>query len=203
VSGTGNSQALSIRSGADTESSTCAITDSVADASTRDQAFEVAPYQDIVEASITRLDSRFVLEMGVAAPIPGSPALGRGVHLLDWTFRFDTDPSTTPRGFPWSPGDHIHGAEYLVIILWDGTRFNGTLVDRTPLLAGQEAVVTPIDFHIDGSEIIAFVDAAGMGDPSSVRMRATRTSGSPSLEPTRSFSRMPPQTTASSHGHAT
>src|SRR5438309_1620133 len=86
VSGRGNSEGLSTRSAADTAPSTCERTDPVGDASIRDQAFEIAPYQDIVKASITRLDSSFMLEMDVAAPIPDSPVLGRGVHLLDWTF---------------------------------------------------------------------------------------------------------------------
>jgi len=111
--------------------------------------------------------------MDVAAPIPSSPVLSRGVHLLDWTFRFDTDPSTTPRGFPWSPGDHIHGAEYVVFILWDGTRFSGIVINRTPLLTGGEPVITPVDFEINGSEIVASIDTAMIGDPSSLRLRAT------------------------------
>ena len=111
--------------------------------------------------------------MGVASPIPRSPVLSRGVHLLDWTFRFDTDPSTAPRGFPWSPGDHIHGSEYIVFISWDGLGFSSMLIDRRPLLSGGQAVITPVPFEINGSEIVTSIDAVMIGDPSSVGLRAT------------------------------
>src|SRR3954470_121942 len=107
--GEANPESFRIRSAGDKASSSCGGIDPTADAATRDQAFEVAPYQDIVSASVTRIGDRFVVEMGVAGPLPDSPLLDRGVHLLDWTFRFDTDPSSTPKGFPWAAGDHIHG----------------------------------------------------------------------------------------------
>jgi hypothetical protein len=168
-----NAQGLSSRSVAEAAPLTCERTDPEGDASIKDQAFEVPPYQDIVKASITRRDNNFILEMGVASPIPRSPLLSRGVHLLDWTFRFDTDASTAPSGFPWSAGDHIHGAEYVVFILWDGLSFSGILIDRRPLLVGAPAVITSVPFEINGSEIVTSIDAAMIGDPSSVRLRAT------------------------------
>src|SRR5438876_8040418 len=61
ASGRGNSEA-GTRPAADTAPSTCETLDPAGDASIRDQAFEVAPYQDIVKTSVTRLDSRFILE---------------------------------------------------------------------------------------------------------------------------------------------
>ncbi len=47
ASGRGNPEGLSTRSVADTAPSTCERTDPVGDASIRDSAFEVAPYQDV------------------------------------------------------------------------------------------------------------------------------------------------------------
>src|SRR5437588_1729117 len=136
---------------------TSCVTDPVGDASVKDRSVAVAAYQDIVKACVTLSDGHFIFVMDVAASIPDSPRLPQGIKLLDWTFRLDTDVGTVPSGFPWAPGDRIHGAEFLVFIVWDGTRFTGALIDRTPALTGREAVTTQIPFNIEGAEITASV----------------------------------------------
>jgi len=152
---------------------TCAATDPVGDISVRDEAVVLAAYQDIVGASITLRGGQFILVMDVAAAIPESPLLPVGVKMLDWTFRLDTNLTTTASGFPWAPGDKIHGAEFVVFILWDGTSSTGVLIDRTPSLTGGQAVVTHIPIFIKGSEITASVNAATIGNPESFRWRST------------------------------
>ena len=102
-------------------------------------------------------------------PPPGRPT---DASVTGHTWRFNTDAST-PKGFPWSAGDHIHGAEYAVFILWDGASFSASLIDRTPLLTGGQAIIKPVDFEINGSEVVAFVDVAEIGDPPTVGVRAT------------------------------
>jgi hypothetical protein len=65
-------------------------------------------------------------------------------------------------------------AEYLVMLIWDGTVFTASLVDRTPLLTGGQAAVTPISvsFSGDRTEIALSVSAAAIGGPSSLGWRA-------------------------------
>ncbi len=148
---------------------TSVVTDPVGDAgaSINGQGIAVFAYQDIVQASITLRDGRFILVMDVAAPIPSGPALPNGVKLLEWSFRLDTNLTTAPCGFPFEPADCEHHAEYMVFILWDGTSFTGILIDRTPLLTGGQAVITRIPFNINGAEITASVDAVMIGNPPS------------------------------------
>lgn len=156
-----------------TASSVTSVTDPVGDASIHPQGILVPGYQDIVRASVTGGDGRFVFVMDLAAPVPAVPTLQPEVKLLDWSFRLNTDVTTAPRGFPWAPGDSIHGAEFVIFIVYDGTSFSGILIDRTPTLGGGQPVITPISFAIRGSEITASVPEGLIGTPSSFLWRAT------------------------------
>lgn len=129
-------------------------------------------YQDIVQATVTAEDSSFTFVMDVAAPIPSDPALP-GIHRLTWHFVLDTNPASAPKGYPFPPGSAAP-AEYLVMLIWDGTAFTASLVDRTPLLTGGQAVVTPISFSFSGdrSEVTFSASAGAIGDPSSFGWRA-------------------------------
>ena len=124
-------------------------------------------YQDIVRAEISKKDGTFVFTMEVAGRIPETPELAPpGVALLEWRWALNVNPDTFPAGFPFAPGAHAP-AEYQVQILWDGTNFIGQLIDRTPLLTGGQAIVTPLSFRIKGAEFKTSVNAAMVGDPSS------------------------------------
>jgi len=152
---------------------TTVVTDPAGDASVKPHSLVIPAYQDILRASVTLGDGQFVFVMDVAGVVPSNPALQTGIKLLDWTFRLDTDATTVPSGFPWAPGDRIHGAEFVIFVAWDGTRFTGSLIDRTPTLIGGEALVTPIPFTIQGSQIAASVEARLVGNPPSFLWRAT------------------------------
>ncbi len=152
-------------------SSTSVVTDPVGDAIYAPGITGQA-YQDIVEVSITLRHGQFTFVMDLAAPIPDSPPLlPPGVARLTWSWHLDTDPNTAPCGFPHAPGICAN-AEFFVYVLWDGTTFTGLLVDRRPLLTGEEAVLSPVSFTIEGSRITAFVDGAAIGDPSSFGWRS-------------------------------
>lgn len=125
-----------------------------------------APYQDIVQVSISLRDGRFIFVTNVAAPIPSEPTLPPKAKLLEWSFRLDTDPTTFPSGFPFPKGN-TRPAEFMVFIVWDGTSFTGILIDRTPTLTGGETLIIPILFDIREEEITASVDASLMGSPGS------------------------------------
>lgn len=149
---------------------TSAIEDPVGDvgspAGTQPVAIFAVPYQDIIGAAVTLKDGQFTLTMRLAASIPESPALPPNVVLLEWGWWFGTDPTTAPAGFPYSPGLSA-SSEFALFVLWDGTSFTATLIDRRPLLTGGEALLTSIPFGIKGSVITASVNAALLDNPSS------------------------------------
>lgn len=122
-------------------------------------------YQDVVKAEITKWGTTFVLTMEMAGPIPETPELAGGIKLLTWTWRVNPNPETFPAGFPGPPGKPAP-PEYMVQILWDGTGFFAQLIDRTPLLTGGDAIVTPLSFRIRRGEFETSVDASMIGDPS-------------------------------------
>jgi hypothetical protein len=168
---------------------TSGILDPVGDTKHRGPAF-----QDIVRAEIefqkTEEDGgTFFLLMEMAGPVPENPSLPPpGASELWWIWVFDLDPTTTPRGYPFSRGVGIvHGkGEFLVYVAWDGTEFTGTAIDRRPLLTGEDAIITPVlfSFSIDRTIVEAELDSSLIGNPSSFGWRvATRDwSSSPGTE---------------------
>lgn len=132
-----------------------------------DTFFNSAPaYQDIVGAMVALKGERFIFVMDLAGPVPASPTLPpQGQDHIVWVFDLDSDPATAPSGFPFAPGSP-HAFEFFAVVIWDGTAFSANLFDRRPLLAGMPAIVVPVRFNIDGSELTTFVDAALVGNPS-------------------------------------
>jgi len=123
-----------------------------------------ATYQDIVSAQVDAEGGVFTFAMSLAADVPAAPALPGGITVQAWAWNLNTDP-TFPPGYPFAPGS-VAPPEFMVEVLWDGTSFTGTLLDRRPALFGAEAVSTPISFDIDGATISATVDADLLDNPS-------------------------------------
>ncbi len=128
-------------------------------------AFVAQAYQDIVRAAVTLKGGQFILTMRLAAPIPESPILPPRIKLIEWDWTLDTDQATFPVGFPFA--GPVDRTEFIVFVIWDGIRFSAILIDRTPLLTGGDALLTPVPFRIKGSDITVSVDAALLGNPSS------------------------------------
>lgn len=122
-------------------------------------------FQDIVRAAVSLKDGRLIVTMEMAGVVPETPEARPGVTLLQWVWSLDTNLATFPVGFPGAPG-YLNPVEYDIMILWDGTRFLAQIVDRTPLLTGGEAVITPLAFNVKGAELKTNVDATQVGDPS-------------------------------------
>ena len=51
------------------------------------------------------------------------------------------------------------------MVAWDGTQFRAEVDDRRPLLTGRDAVITPVEFRLKGSEVSASVSVAALGNP--------------------------------------
>jgi len=164
----------------DAASLTSVVTDPVGDAGWNENSgpgsLKKAPaWLDLASASVALQGSRFLFAWDLAAPVPSDPAadsaipahsdhvcIGRGL---------DTDPATAPVGYP-NTQNESDPVEFYVALCWNptgsfglGTGFVGLLMDRRPLLAGDPAVVTQVDFHIDGQQVVIAVDAAALGEP--------------------------------------
>jgi len=125
---------------------------------------KVPDYLDIVRSEITQKGSDFIMTIDVAGPI-GLPDVTTGNGLIGWAIGLDTDPTTAPAGYPLSNGTVVP-FEFYVNVTYDGTQFQGMVIDRRPLLKGGEAVVTPHPFSITDSRITMMVPASVVGAPS-------------------------------------
>jgi len=125
---------------------------------------KVPGYLDLTRGQITKKGSDFIMTIDVAAPI-GLPDVSTGNGLVGWAIGLDTDPTTAPAGYPLSSGTVVP-FEFYVNVTYDGTQFQGMVIDRRPLLTDGEAVSTPHPFSITNSTITMTVSASAIGDPS-------------------------------------
>jgi hypothetical protein len=117
---------------------------------------------DIVGAETELIGGTIGFQMSVAARIPAAPPpTPPGTSQIEWDWALDTDPTTFPAGdpFPGGPGQ-ARPAEFIVKVIWDGSSFSAILIDRTPLLSGEEASITPLAFTISSTDIRADVPAS-------------------------------------------
>ena len=139
---------------------TSTVSDPVGDAKHNAPAF-----QDIVRGQMTKTASGdFELLLEMAGPVPVAPPLPRpGVREIWWVWGFDLDPTAFPQGYPNAPGIAFY-PDFIVYVSWDGTEFAGTAVDRRPLLTGGEAIITPVQFSINGRIVEAVLPFEQIGD---------------------------------------
>lgn len=133
-----------------------------------DANFSAPAFQDVVFVQMTRTaDGDFDLLMEMAGPVPAAPPMPPPANTeITWSWNFDLDPTTFPAGYPYF---RARGpAEFSVGVSWNGVEFAGTAVDRRPLLTGGEAILSPVEFSIDGTIVRAHLAGAAIGDvPSS------------------------------------
>jgi len=147
---------------------TSVVTDPAGDVDKAAQA-----YQDIVRAEITKQGTNFVFVLTLAAPVPDNPSLPSWTDVLAWEIWLDTDPTAFPVGYPFTKNTanllefeiqhRVYRSGFTDPL--DPTSSAGVLVDRRPLLTGDQATVTPIKFSIDRAKLTFVVDAALLGDP--------------------------------------
>ena len=132
---------------------------------------------DLASASVARQGVRFVFAWDLAGPVPSDPAADPAIpahsdHVCIGD-GLDTDPTSAPVGYPFGKNE-ANLLELVVALCWNptgsfglGTGFLGLLLDRRPLLAGGPATITPVEFRIDGQQVVIAVNAAALGDPAS------------------------------------
>ena len=123
-------------------------------------------YMDLIRGEVSLQSGIFLFKFEVAGPVPDEPDLEPPGMVISWEWLLDTDPATFPSGFPVPPGfsDRV---EFDILVLWDGTQFDAILVDRRPSLFGEEVIVTPIPFNIEGNELSVSVSRRMMDKPKS------------------------------------
>lgn len=123
--------------------------------------FRAEPWQDIVSASVCAgPDGTYTFAMEMAAPIPASPTLPPFARQsVGWIFGLGSTAFNFYYGYPLPPGLKMP-ADFLLFLTFDGTRFQGTRIDRRALNDTGEATITPLAFKIDGSRISTTVTAA-------------------------------------------
>ena len=130
------------------------------------------PWQDIIGAEMTHVGSGLRMTMTVLAPIPIQPVLPPGIKFVVWAWRLNTDPNADPSGFP-LPNGIDSPFEVIVDLKWDGKSFTGEVIDRRPLLSGNDAIVTPTQVTATGATVTAEVPASVVSLPTSFQWRAS------------------------------
>jgi len=130
---------------------------------------------DLTSASIARQGGRLIFTWDVAAPVPADPASDPAIpahsdHVCLGD-GLETDPATAPLGYPFGKNE-ANFAEFYVALCWSptgsfglGAGFVGLLIDRRPLLAGGEAMLSAVEVRIAGNHVAVTVDAGRLGDP--------------------------------------
>src|SRR3989454_8615056 len=129
-------------------------------------------YQAIVRDEITKKGTTFVFVLTLAGKVGDNPTFPSWADMLLWAFAIDKDP-TSPAGYdftkntaaPWEfvIEHRVYRSGFTDPL--DPTSSPGILVDRRPLLTGGQAIVTPIQFSMEGTKLTWVVDAALLGDP--------------------------------------
>ena len=126
-------------------------------------------YFDLTGGTVTGDAGTFTMSMRLAAPMPLTPPDPKGDQgSYFWAFLVDTDPNTSPSGYPFPFASGAQRLfEYVVFLTWDGIAFDAYIVDRTPLLSDGEATITdiPFLFNTDRTELTFVFDEALVGSP--------------------------------------
>ena len=125
-------------------------------------------YMDLRRGEISLHGGLFVFKFTMEGVVPDEPTLPPEGEVIVWAWGIDTDPATAPFGFPLSAG-LAQPWEFDVFVLWDGLQFESILVDRRPLLHGEDAVVTPIPFDVEGNVVSASASRKMLDRPESFR----------------------------------
>jgi hypothetical protein len=100
--------------------------------------------------------------------VPASFDVPAGWDALLWSFCLDTDPSTTPRGYPFASATAVP-CEFIAAGRSNGGAITGVLIDRRPLVTSNNAITTSIPVTVRGTTIRVTVPASLLGRPRRLR----------------------------------
>jgi len=133
-------------------------------------------YQDVVRAEITKKGNTFVFVMTLAGAVGDNPTFPSWADMIQWAFALDTRPTAFHVGYPFTKntsfnwefviGRRVYASGFTDPL--DPASSPGTMIDLT----GEQAVIIPIQFTIEGARMTWVVDAALLGDPSTFQWAA-------------------------------
>jgi hypothetical protein len=106
----------------------------------------------------------FVFE--VAEPIPASFRVPMNLDAAQYSFCLDTDPSSSPGGYPFIGNEPV-SCDFILTAVSEGKDWIGTLIDRRPLVHGDNAKTPTAPFFIDDSRMRGWFSVPGalLGNP--------------------------------------
>jgi hypothetical protein len=132
---------------------------------------KVEPWLDIVSGAVERRGNTFTFSMRMAAALPADPPAAPGdLGSYYWEWGIDTDPDLAPEGYPF-PSTHVATHDFMVLFVSDGEDYFALVVDRRPLVLGQEPIITVVPSRVDGAVMQVFVDAELLDDPAEFQWR--------------------------------
>src|SRR4051794_1587087 len=107
-----------------------------------DSVPQTVPFLDTVGygVDVARGDSAadtYLFMFEVAEPIPGSFAVPMNHDAVQYSFCLDTNPSSSPGGYPFANQDPVP-CDFILTAVSKGGPWTGTLIDRRPLTEGKE-----------------------------------------------------------------
>jgi len=108
----------------------------------------------------------FLFKFEVAEPIPDTFEVPKDYDAAQYSFCLDTDPSTSPGGYPFANDDPVW-CEFILTAVSDGGEWSGTLIDRRPLLDAGEAETPDVTFLTEAANGLFALSGDMLGDPRS------------------------------------
>ena len=137
-----------------------------------DSAPETSPFMDTVAYGVdwVRTDEleggTFLFRFAVAGPIPDSFEVPRDYDAAQYSFCIDSDPSTSPGGYPFANDDPVW-CEFILTAVSEGGAWTGTLIDRRPLLDGTDAETPGVTFLNEDANGLFAISGDMLGNPKS------------------------------------
>ncbi len=154
--------ALGAVSGAASATISTSVTDETGDASKKTE-----PWQDVVSCGVSKDGDSFTFTQEMAENIPASPYV-TGNHSLFWFWGIDTDTGLVPSGYPFATGNGsgTHPEDFFLELEADSSGWTAYVIERRPLVSGEEATTTGVDFSVNGKVATLVVSKDVIGDPS-------------------------------------
>jgi hypothetical protein len=137
-----------------------------------DSTPETSPFLDTVAYGVRWVGvspgqgGTYLFRFEVAEPIPDSFEVPMDHDAAQYSFCLDTDPSTSPGGYPFASDEPVW-CEFILTAVSEGGAWTGTLIDRRPLVTGGEAETPEITFLVDDANGLFAVTGDMLGSPTS------------------------------------
>lgn len=114
----------------------------------------------------------YLFRFEVAEPIPDSFDVPMVHDAAQYSFCLDTDPASSPSGYPFAGQDPVW-CDFILTAVSEGGHWSGTLIDRRPLTDGQEARTPRVPFFAEDANGLFAIPGDMLGNPRSFHWAMT------------------------------